>query len=59
MAYSSLVALHSSYKPTVMLIGLVARELENSLSNGVYFLVMLLSLGNARSMIVSPSPPLR
>lgn len=33
--------------------------LENPLQDDVYFLVMLLSFGNARSKIVSPSSPLR
>ena len=53
MAYSFLLVLHSNYKPIVMLIRLVAQTPENLFQDGVCFLVMLISLGNARSKIPS------
>ena len=41
MTYSSLLVLHPSYKPTMMLIGQVAQKLGNPLLDGVCFLELL------------------
>ncbi|KAH9667053.1 hypothetical protein KPL70_020885 [Citrus sinensis] len=57
--YSSLLVLHPNYKPTVKQIGLAARTRENLLWDGACFLVMPLSLGNAKSKTQSPNHPLR
>lgn len=59
MAYSFLLVPHSSYKSTVIQIGVAAQTLENLLPDGVCLLVMLLSYGNAKSRTLSRSLPLR
>jgi hypothetical protein len=50
-----LLVLHSTYKPIVMLTGLVARTLGNLSQDGACSLVMLLYLGNARNKPMYPS----
>ncbi|CAL2231173.1 unnamed protein product [Prunus armeniaca] len=56
---SSLRVLPFSSKPIVTLIGPVAQTPGDLLLAGVCFLVMPLSLGNARSKTTSPNHPLR